>query len=193
MASKPSVIVRDASVVTARPVVPPPIAEYEPPYALASGSQLNKTAVGGPYAATELDSGSSLSKSQQGSPWPPIIDGAIKFFVGWRPNAFRQIANHNVSGNYGSKTSLANYGFRGWEFPNAQAGLPDSMVQGNGHPPEWNNLVPIIWGLRVLNPVMGGSSNLTTQPAKVVSQMTRPTDFLQAGTASLSMRNEVLQ
>src|ERR1017187_3877190 len=114
-ASSTGVVYRDASVVTARPVVPPPIAEPEPPSALAGGSQLNKTAVGGPYRATVLDSGSSLDVAQAGSPWPPIINGAIKFFTAWRLNRLREISNHNVNGNYGAQTSQANFGYRTFE------------------------------------------------------------------------------
>lgn len=185
------VIIRDAAVVTARPVVPGPIAEPQPPYALAAGSQLNRTAVGGPYATTELGSGSSLDKAQEGSWWVKIIDGATKFFMAWRPNTFREIANHNVAGNYGAMTSQANFGFLAREFPDSMAGLPDCNVRGNR--PEWNNLVPIIYGLRVVNPVGSLSVNQTVSPQSVVSQFTTSTEFTPAGTASLSMKGEVLQ
>ncbi len=187
------VIYRDASVVTARPVVPPPIAEPQPPEALAGGSQLNKTAVGGPYAATELDSGSSINVAQKGSPWPPIINGAIKFFTAWKANRLRQISTHNINGNYGSQTGQVNFGWRSFEFagePN-MAGLPVSNVRGNR--PEWNNLIPIIFGLKVINPVAGGTSGYSTIPQSVASQFTRPTDFTPTGTASLSLKGEVLQ
>lgn len=186
------VVYRDASIVTARPVVPPPIAEPSPPEALASGSQLNKTAVGGPYEATELDSGSSLDVAQKGSPWPPIIDGAIKFFTGWHRNGFREISNHNVNGNYGSQTGQVNFGWRSFEFgTDSLAGMPVSNVRGNRS--EWNNLIPIIFGLKVINPVAGGSSDYTTIPQSVVSQFTNPAQFAPPGVASLSLKGEVLQ
>lgn len=189
-----SVVYRNASVVTARPIVPGPIAEPAPPDALAAGSQINKAAIGGPYKATELGSGSSLNESQIGSPWPNIINGAIKFFNSWRPNGLREIANHNVSGNYGEVTSKANFGFRSFEFGvDSIGGMPDSDLKGGGHRPEWNNLIPIIWGLRVINPVAAGSANYTVQPQSTVSQMTRSTEFSPTGTASLSMKGEVLQ
>lgn len=189
------VIVRDASVVTARPVVPGPILEPVPPDALTAGSDLNVTTVGGPSHGTEIDSGSSLNKAQGGSPWPGIIDGAIKFFNSWRKNAFRQISNHNVAGNYGEETSQANFGFRAQEFPistGSVAGMPASNVRG--FRPEWNNLVPIVYGLRVVNPVgSGNASGYQVQPAKVVSQFTEPAQFTPSGTASLAMKGEVLQ
>src|SRR6185437_2083352 len=52
--NKSSVIYRNAAIVTSRPVVPGPIAEPEPPYALAAGSQLNQASIGGPYKTTKL-------------------------------------------------------------------------------------------------------------------------------------------
>lgn len=185
------VVIRDAAVVTARPVVPGPVAEPQPPYALAGGSQLNRYAIGGPYAATELGSGSSLDKAQSGSWWVPIINGATKFFNSWRPNMFREISTHNVAGNYGAMTSTANFGFLGREFPVSFAGMPDDVIRGNRS--EWNNLVPIIWGLRVVNPVANLGNSQTVNPQSVVSQFTESAEFTPGGSASLSMKGEVLQ
>lgn len=189
----PVSIYRDASIVTARPVVPGPVNEPEPPYALAGGSQLNVVAEGGPYAANEgqLSSGSALNKSRSGAPWPGILDGAIKFFNSFRRNGYREIANHNVAGNYGAMTSFSNFGFRGFEFANAQAGYPGT--QRYAWRPEWNNLIPVIFGLRVINPVAGGGANYTTPSQSKVSQFTEPTVFTPAGTASLSFKGETLQ
>lgn len=185
------VVYRDAGVVTARPVVPPPIAEPSAPEALVTGSQLNKTSVGGPYGATELDSGSSLDKAQKGSPWPPIINGAIKFFVNWRANHFREISNHNVLGNYGSETGKVNFGWRGFEFgKESMAGLPTSNVRA--FRPEYNNLIPIIFGLKVVNPVAGLSDSYGTVPQTKASQFTNPATFTPAATASLTYKAEVL-
>ena len=184
---------RNASVVTARPVVPGPIAEYTPPYALAGGSQINEAAEGGAYNAGPLSSGSSLDKSQIGAPWPGIINGAVKFFNSWRPNGLRQIANHNVAGNYGSETGQVNFGFRSFEFgPNSLAGYPGPTPAANR--PMWNNLVPIIYGLRVLNPAIAGTSApYTTLPQTVASQFTTPTSFTPTGTATLAARSVTLQ
>lgn len=197
MATKPNVIYRDASVVTARPIVPGPILEPVPPDAFTSGSQINQAAVGGPYEATEIGSGSSLNKAQAGSWWTSIIDGAIKFFVGWRPNNYREIAHHNVAGNYGSKSSVANYGFlASFAFPTSggtsYAGYPNEAIPTDPSAPTWNNLIPIIYGLRVVNPVAGGSFDSTTQAAKVVSQFTESVEYTPPGVASLSMKGEVL-
>lgn len=185
---------RDASIVTARPVVPGPIAEYTPPYALTSGSQLDKTASGGPYAATQLGSGSSLNKAITGAPWPRLIDAAIQLFNSWRPNVYRGISTHNVLGNFGSVTSTANFGFRSFEFGTDTVGLyPAKVIPLNPFRPEWNNLVSIIYGLRVQNPVGNLGPNQTVLPASTVSQFTIPTQFTPTGTASLSMKGEVLQ
>jgi hypothetical protein len=197
MGAFPATSYRDASVVTARPVVPGPVALYTPPWALSAGSDLDVTAEGGPYQSAPLTSGSSLDKAQQGAPWPGIINGAIKFFNSWRPNALRQIANHNVAGNYGSETGKANFGWRDYEFndyASAQGGGSQALYPGtvaNPFRPMWNNLVPLIYGLRVLNPVMNGSEQFTTQPQTTVSQFTTPVDFTPTGTASLSFKGQV--
>lgn len=193
---------RNASVVTARPVVPGPIAEYTPPYALSAGSDINQAAEGGPTVAAPLSSGSSLDKAQGGSPWPGIINGAVKFFNSWRPNALRQIANHNVAGNYGSETGKANLGWRHFEYE-AYAG-PNGKIAGypttggpNAFVKPWNNLVPIIYGLRVLNPALAGTTGDSDQnarvPQSIVSQFTTPTQFTPTGTATLAARDVVLQ
>lgn len=186
---------RNASIVTARPIVPGPIAEYTPPDALSAGSQLDVTAYGGPYQAAEITSGSSLNKSIIGDPWPRLIDAATRLFNSWRPNFFREISTHNVAGNYGSITSTANYNFQSYEFPSL--GIPTIGNYPGPVPsarrPEWNNLVSIIYGLRVLNPVGSLGPNQTILPQAVVSQFTVPTQFTPTGTASLSMKGEVLQ
>lgn len=186
---------RDASVVTARPVVPPPIAEPTPPNALAAGSQLNRAAYGGsvPAKTAAIDSGSSINRAQLFAPWPtPIIDPGIQLDHGWHVNDFKNPAHEMRSGNYGAITSLANYAFRKMEFNNQQAGMPDSSVRGNGHRPEWNNLIPVVYALRVTNPVGALSENYTRRPQSVVSQFDTPMEFTPTGVASLSMKGEVL-
>lgn len=188
--------VRDASIVTARPIVPGPIAEYAPPGALTSGSQWNRTTVGGPEKpGGDFQSGSTLDVAQSGAPWPGIINGLVKFFNSWRPNGLRQIANHNVAGNYGWRTSMANFGFRSSEFAGeGMIGLyPSDVLPGNPWIPEWNNLVPIVYGLRVTNPVSGGAADQTVPPQSVSSQFTNPVEFTPTGTASLSIKGETLQ
>jgi hypothetical protein len=191
--------IRDASIVTARPVVPGPIAEYAPPDALSAGSQLNRYAVGGPErSGGDFQSGSTLDVAQEGAPWPNIINGLIKFFNSWRPNNLRQIANHNVAGNYGWRTSMANFGFRGSKFPadapaGAVAGYPGNALPGNPWVPEWNNLVPIVYGIRVTNPVSNLGNAQSSNPQSVVSQFTNPVEFTPTGTASLSIKGETLQ
>ena len=188
--------IRDASIVTARPIVPGPIAEYAPPDALTSGSQLNRFTIGGPEKpGGDFQSGSTLDVAQSDAPWPGIINGLIKFFNSWRPNGLRQIANHNVAGNYGWRTSVANYQFRSFwtEGAPAVAGYPANALPGNPYIPEWNNLVPIVYGLRVTNPVGNLGDSQTVNPQNVVSQFTNPAEFTPTGTASLSIKGETLQ
>lgn len=191
-------VYRDPSIVTARPIVPGPVAEYTQPDALTTGSQLNEAAAGAAYKASPLAAGSSLDKAQIGAPWPGIINGAVKFFNSWRPNKLREIANHNVAGNYGSETGKANFGWRGsefggWEGPN---GGPQALYPGtvaNARRPMWNTLIPIVYQLRVLNPTASGAFDNQKVPQSVVSQFTTPTEFTPAGTASLANRAVVLQ
>lgn len=193
--------VRNAAIVTARPIVPGPIAEYAPPGALTSGSQWNRTTVGGPEKpGGDFQSGSTLDVAQSGAPWPGIINGLIKFFNSWRPNNLRQIANHNVAGNYGWRTSMANFGFRAQEFPadnpifgGALAGYPCDAIPTYPWAPEYNNLVPIVYGLRVTNPVSNLGNDQTANPQSVTSQFTNPAEFTPTGTASLSIKGETLQ
>lgn len=190
---------RDASIVTARPVVPGPIAEYTQPWALTTGSQINEATKGGPYDASPLAAGSSLDKAQEGAPWPGIINGAIKFFNSWHANQYREVSNHNVAGNYGSETGRANMGWRGFEFDNFVG--PNGKVAGypttgrpNSSRKEWNNLVPIIYGLRVVNPANAGLANSGGRlPQTVASQFTNPAEFTPTGTASIQARNVQLQ
>ena len=194
-------IYRDPTVVTARPVVPGPIAEYSQPWALTAGSQLNQ-AVGDSKLppSSPLAAGSSLDKPIDGMPWPNIINGAVKFFNSWRPNMLREVSNHNVAGNYGSMTGLANFGARGYEFDGYDpkgangkvAGYPNTGGTGPYVEP-YNTLIPLVYGLRVLNPVAAGAQDNQRVPQSVVSQFTMPTNFTPTGTAVLANRGAVLQ
>ena len=194
-------IYRDPTVVTARPVVPGPIAEYSQPWALTAGSQLNQ-AVGDSKLppSSPLAAGSSLDKPIDGMPWPNIINGAVKFFNSWRPNMLREVSNHNVAGNYGSMTGLANFGARGYEFDGYSAGklMGGSLAgypgaEGSPWTPTYNTLIPLVYGLRVLNPVAAGAQDNQRVPQSVVSQFTMPTNFTPTGTAVLANRGAVLQ
>jgi hypothetical protein len=185
---------RDPSIVTARPVVPGPIAEYTQPWALTTGSQINKPAKWGPYVAGAMTGGSSINKARQGAPWPGIINGAIKFFNSWKPNALREISNHNVGGNYGSETGRANFGWRHFEFDPMQAQALYPGTVPTVHRPMWNVLVPIVYGLRVLNPAQAGQNGIGGQvPQSVVSQFTQSVQFTPAGSASIASRAVTLQ
>lgn len=190
MAQKPY---RNASIVTARPVVPPPIVQLQWPFALSSGSQLNETAEGGPYFGV-AGAGSNLNVSQGGAPWPTLINGGYKFKTSWRPNFLKAISTRNVAGNYGAQTSSADFGYRGHEFgpsTSNQALYPGTVPYSRR--PMWNNLIPIIYNLRVINPVAGGGSNNTILPSQVVSQFNKALQFVPAGTASLTSKGEVLK
>jgi hypothetical protein len=99
-------------------------------------------------SGTDLDN-AAQSSGPRGLPWPRIINGMVKFFNSWRPNTLRQVHNQNLNGNYGAITSVANFGFRGREFYGV-----GSYPQPTPYPwrPMWNNLIPIVWGLRDIDP-----------------------------------------
>jgi hypothetical protein len=72
------------------------------------------------------------------------------------------------------------------------AGYP-GIVQNAPGKRVYNNLLAVVFGLRVNNPVRGGSLDNTIQPNFVVGVFNRPMQFTAAGNASLSMKGEVLQ
>lgn len=156
---------------------------------LTTGSDLATAAEApkGPAKGTELTSGSSLDVARQGAPWPEIIDGAYKFFVGWRRNNFRQVFNRNVEGNYGALSSRANYGFKASEY--AGVGLtPGPMPVGTR--PMYDNLIPILWGLRVVDPMSQAQlSELTNVEVVQIA----PAEYTPPANASLLAKAEVLQ
>lgn len=194
---------RDASIVTTRPVVPGPIFKPNPPAALTSGYQLDRTAVGGvannvvpkgKYGRPVFSAGSQINLASSGDPWPNGIDSGIKGWTGYTPNTLREIVAIKVRGNYGGNTSRTNFGYRHQRFPSTdtyhggQAGYPGPVPSALR--PMWNNLLAIVWSLRVLNPVAGGSLNSTVQPANVTSINANPAQFTPTGTASLVFKGE---
>lgn len=79
------------------------------------------------------------------------------------------------------------------EMGNAEvAGYP-GVVQVAPGKKLYNNLIPIVWNLRVNNPVAGGSLGNTIQPNFVVGVFNNPMQFVAAGNASLSVKGEVYQ
>ena len=139
---------------------------------LTSGSDLNVTAI---------------SSGNLGNPWPKIIGSFMtRLFKGsWRPNNLREIAHHNVNGNYGSIGGSVPYYRRGREF----AGV-GNMPGGNQQPgmwrtpkhPTYNNLVPIVYGLRILDPKQQAQpADLIQLPVLPVA----PAEFQQSSSASL--------
>jgi hypothetical protein len=203
---------RDGSIVTTRPVTVGPMLEPFPPEALTSGYQIDPTAIGGhannlapigKYGKPVLASGSNLALSRIGAPWPNQINSSVKRFTSYIPNMLREVAHVNVRGNYGMVSSEANFLYRHQEYPAASvepgsggdywggniAGYPG--VVPSWQPPMWNNLVAIIWQLRVLNPTAGGSLNNTVQQAYVQDNASQnPAQFIPAGNASLIFKGE---
>jgi hypothetical protein len=185
---------RNASIVTSRPIVPSKFVTPIPPTALTSGSQINKAIEwdGGSVspAGTPFDSGSAINKARIGAPWPALKDAATKFFNSWRPNNFREIAHRNIAGNYGSMSSVAHFQFRYAEYPNGIAGYPGPVPVATR--PMWNNLLPIVYALRVPNPVAGGAANGAMNPAQVLTTVSSPVQFTPSGQASLSYKGQAI-
>jgi hypothetical protein len=195
---------RDASVVTARPTTAGPLFKPSPPDALTSGYQIDPTAYGGEadnevpigrFGTPVFSAGSQLALAQSGAPWPTQIDSGIKRFTSYRPNGYRQIFAMKVRGNYGANTSTANFAFRHQEYPasdtyhGGQAGYPGPVPTALR--PMWDNLLAIIWNLRVLNPTAGGSLNSQTTPNNNNSDIyANPAEFIPGGTASLVYKGE---
>ena len=139
---------------------------------LTSGSDLNVTAV---------------SSGSLGNPWPTIVGTYMRrmFKGAWRPNTLREVANHNTPGNYGSRGGSVRYMFRGREFGGVGNMPADGAAFGSWRTPkrsEYNNLVPIVWGLRDIDPQQ------LAQPGELVQLQilpVNPMDFSPAGNASL--------
>lgn len=199
--AKSTVPLRDASIVTARPIVPGPIVTPAQPEALTSNYQLDRTAEQAPKIGTPvrkfgifgkplITAGSDLGTAQVGSPWPDLVPTG-KIGTAWRRNSFREVAHKTLAGNYGSITSIANFGFRHQIYPvgnpwTSQAGYPGPVPSAVR--PMWNNVVAIVWRLRVANPTAGGSLNDTVQAAYTLQSYKNPTAYTPEGTASLSYK-----
>ena len=113
---------------------------------LTSGSDLNVTAI---------------SSGGLGNPWPRIVGTFMaRLFKGsWRPNQLREVATRNIGGNYGSHGGEVSYYYKGREFsgvgnmPGVANGAGGQMgVWRTSKRPTYNNLVPIVYGLRILDP-----------------------------------------
>lgn len=138
----------------------------------------------------QLTAGSDLNVTAEG-PWAPLLDaGLVVDFndgAAWVPSTLRQIFNHNVGGNYGSVTSLANFSFRNAAYGPNQAGvmgvvglLPNTSP--NPKRPMWNNLPSAQYNLRVPS----SSRVPAAQQANFEGINAYSLSFQQSGTASLN-------
>lgn len=154
---------------------------------LTAGSDLDQAAYGGQQGrAPDVDSGSSTDIAISGAPWPKIIDGGYKFKIAWRPNSFREVFAKVLPGNYGAISSQAGYQFKASEY--VGVGLtPGPMPVGTR--PTYNNLVPILWGLRVVDPK---SQAQLAELTKVQVVQVAPSEFVPAGVASLAGNSEAV-
>lgn len=140
---------------------------------LTSGSDLNVTAI---------------SSGNLGNPWPKIIATYMRrlFKGSWRPNNLREITNRNINGNYGAKTSVARFSFRGREFDGV--GNMPRESRGSWRTPKhptYNVLVPIVYGLRDIDPAqLAQLGELTNVEVVQVG----PVDFQAGSSASLQER-----
>jgi hypothetical protein len=144
---------------------PVPVAMLtEPPSALSSGSALNRASSG----------------------WPTLLDGGAKFWNGgWRQSFLKPVETVKEPANYGSRSSLADYGFRYRAF--GGVGNYSNVGAKNPYVKEYNDLVPIQWGLRIPNPNIAPMSVAQQGPITV---QTKPSTWQGSNTASL-VRNGV--
>jgi hypothetical protein len=136
-------------------------------------------------APSPLSSDAALNNAAVGA-WPEILDNGIKFKGGWVPNKLREVAARNIPGNYGLITSIANFQFRYRAFEGIGS-MPGPVP--NPYRPMYNNLISIVWHLRVANP--NTKSNTTAQKGPITIQY-KPATWLGANTASLNKTGEVL-
>lgn len=132
---------------------------------------------------SDLSSYSDIGHAAIGA-WPEPLDSLSLRLVtigGWLPNKLREVRAQNISGNYGTVTGGALFGFK-WR---AFVGIGNYANEGFSNPyvPEYNELVPITWGLRVPNP--NTPSNTTQQKGSQTIQ-TKPSTWEGSNTASLS-------
>lgn len=199
---------RNASFVTQRPEV----ADIQVPdnnRVLTSGSQLNRAAVGGPSIKPPLNrhglsSGSQIDVAIEGAPWPFTTRSEIEYPQNYRGAGpgrprLRDVATVNTPANFGLLGSLPFWGKKanvyGVDAPGTNGQGSIGLYPGpvpSGLRPMWNNLVAITWGLRVANPVAGGSADSTLQGTEITNTLTNPVEFVPAGTASLSIKGENL-
>lgn len=135
----------------------------------------------------QLTAGSDLNVTAEG-PWPYLVDAIPNIDPWqWRPSTLREVATHNVGGNYGLVTSVANFSFRNAAFGPSQSGrmgviglLPNTMP--NPYRPMWNNLPAAQYNLRVPS----SSTVPISQNSNYESINAYSLAFNQSGVASLN-------
>lgn len=162
----PGMFVGSSTATEGQPV---PVAyAYQPPSPL-SASLDNKAAIGA---------------------WPDIDNDLTNKLVnsGWQPSRLIEVRAENVEGNYGNETSKALFGFV-WR---AFTGVGNYANEGFSNPyvPEYNELTPISWGLRVPN---SNTPTNTTQQKGSITVQTKPATWEGANTASLLRTGITLQ
>lgn len=146
---------------------PVPVAMMtEPPSDLTSDAALNNAAIGA---------------------WPDMIDAGYRFDNGgWRASVLKEISTENVPGNYGSVTSTSLFGFR-WRAYGGIGNMPGPIPNPYRH--TYDDLIPIVWGLRVGNP--NTVANTTAQKGPITIQQQAAT-WQGSNTASLSRSGTTL-
>lgn len=143
-------------------------------YVLTSGSDLNQ------YVAPVGD---------MQNPWPWTFSAMVKgLFARWRKNNLRDVYHVNLPANYGGKGSVPFYRSRHREY-NAEnpygefAGAPgDGSMIPNPKRPMYNNLAPIVYGIRDIDlSAQAAAAELVQIPVIPLG----PVDYQTAGTASL--------
>lgn len=124
-----------------------------------------------------LTAGSDLDKPSY--PQPQFLAAGHKAFTSFRPNGFMPFTARRAPANFGSVSSTANYGFRYSEYGPGIGLYPGTVPSASR--PMWNNLVPIQWHLRDLDPQAMAQTRVQVPVVQI-----GPSDFTPTGTASLS-------
>jgi len=165
-ATPPPMFTGNSAATEGQPV---PVAYAHEPVSPLSASLDNKAAVGA---------------------WPTILDSLYVKLInkGWQKSTLVEVRAENVEGNYGNETSKALFGFN-WR---AFIGVGNYANEGFSNPyvPEYNELTPISWGLRVPN---SNTPTNTTQQKGSITVQTKPATWEGANTASLLRTGITLQ
>lgn len=147
-----------------------------------------------PRSGYVLTSGSDLNQfvaptGDMQNPWPWTFSAAVRrMFGNWRANNKVEVYHRNTPANFGGHGSIPHYSFRHGEYNEDSpyggfGGYPtDGSLRPNPGRPTYNNLVPVVYGIRDIElTAQAASAELVQIPTIPLG----PVDYTPGGTASL--------